>query len=428
MGIQPASGTQALSIARNNLQYLDKHTVQDGESLSSIAKKVETNVETLARLNNISDFHEIRVGQKIYLPTYKVKVGDRLSVIAGKLGISQKNIEVLNGISNPNIIKVGQTLRVIEDKKVTQPSKDSTNLTAPTSRMERSQIEQVHIVGRGDTLSGIANKYGVSVDDLRKVNHRKKEDDRKLQPGDKLIIPNKENPQRPQQTPRHQQYNPLPIDNSVPDLSGETLLAQTHNGLFTSDIANYVKALGGKGISAEYNEPRTTYQNKKTGKLETTYGDIIPAKYKEKDKYTQVGETRHHHGIDINLDKSIVKPHVIPSMLDGKVVFVKDKLTGNETKKGFGYYVKIETVLANGEKVTAIYAHMANPPAVKLYKQIKAGEIIGLVGSTGGSTGAHLHLQFDVDKQSVNPVAYVAYVSKVGVKQYGSSTMVAKNK
>lgn len=87
--------------------------------------------------------------------TYTVKSGDTLSGIAAKYGTTYQAIASLNGISNPNKIYVGQKLKI---------SKGS------TSSASSSSSKQYYTIKSGDTLSGIAVKYGTTVAKLQSLN------------------------------------------------------------------------------------------------------------------------------------------------------------------------------------------------------------------------------------------------------------------
>lgn len=84
---------------------------------------------------------------------YVVKKGDSLWSIANKYGITVNKLKELNNLSS-NMITVGQKLLI----KDTSSSED---------------VGVYYTVKAGDTLYGIANKYGLSVDELKKINNLK---------------------------------------------------------------------------------------------------------------------------------------------------------------------------------------------------------------------------------------------------------------
>lgn len=81
---------------------------------------------------------------------YTVVKGDTLSGIANKYGTTYQKLAEYNGISNPNLILVGQKIKI------------------PNSNSSSSSI--TYVVKSGDTLSGIASKYGMNWKDLYNKN------------------------------------------------------------------------------------------------------------------------------------------------------------------------------------------------------------------------------------------------------------------
>jgi len=76
---------------------------------------------------------------------------------------------------------------------------------------------------------------------------------------------------------------------------------------------------------------------------------------------------------------------------------------GNDCGGGYGNYVKIKSSDGN----SYIYAHMYTTPLVSVGSPVEAGQMIGVVGSSGSSTGPHLH--FEVRNSSntkINPLPY----------------------
>jgi murein DD-endopeptidase MepM/ murein hydrolase activator NlpD len=74
---------------------------------------------------------------------------------------------------------------------------------------------------------------------------------------------------------------------------------------------------------------------------------------------------------------------------------------------GYGTHVVINHVI-NGQNVQSTYAHMiVGSPMVSVGQAVVVGQPLGLVGSTGASTGAHLHLGIAVNGAFVDPLAWL---------------------
>jgi LysM repeat protein len=149
-------------------------TVQPGETLSEIADRHGVSLSKLMQLNGISKADHIEVGQVLRLPanaravssgkgggggatgTVRVQEGDTLSDIAVRQGMDLDRLMALNGISKADHIEVGQVLKVT-GKPAPQ---------APTYRRGAS----VHVVQPGESLSEIAEGYGVAMSRLVAIN------------------------------------------------------------------------------------------------------------------------------------------------------------------------------------------------------------------------------------------------------------------
>lgn len=77
---------------------------------------------------------------------------------------------------------------------------------------------------------------------------------------------------------------------------------------------------------------------------------------------------------------------------------------------GFGNHVRIVSTI-NGDEVEALYAHMQmNSSPLKIGDTVHVGDFVGLVGSTGTSTGNHLHFEIKLNGVNVDPFAYLQSV------------------
>ena len=94
------------------------YTVVTGDTLSGIASQYNTSVSSLQSLNGIANPNLIYVGQTIVVDgnvqssTYTVSSGDTLSDIASKFNTTVQSLQSKNGIINPNLIYVGQSLNI----------------------------------------------------------------------------------------------------------------------------------------------------------------------------------------------------------------------------------------------------------------------------------------------------------------------------
>jgi murein DD-endopeptidase MepM/ murein hydrolase activator NlpD len=103
-------------------------------------------------------------------------------------------------------------------------------------------------------------------------------------------------------------------------------------------------------------------------------------------------EKKHHNGTDI-IPGSIKGKVYIEAAFDGKVMYAgpsKAKKANGEPD-GFGYYVKVASQI-NGEWYSHLYAHLDKGSLqVKTGQKVTAGTVLGVMGTTGMSTGVHLH-------------------------------------
>lgn len=171
---------QTLKIAKNDEKNPDEYLiykVKNGDNLWDIAKKYDTTVSTLKSINNLKS-DKLTINQQLFIPKtnnsgtkndniYTVKKGDTLYDIAEKYNVSINDIKEKNNLTS-NILKIGQVLEI------------------PNS----STGEVNYIVQKGDNLNTIANKYGVTVSDIKKLNNLKTNT---LQIGQVLKIPGSTN-------------------------------------------------------------------------------------------------------------------------------------------------------------------------------------------------------------------------------------------
>lgn len=103
------------------------------------------------------------------------------------------------------------------------------------------------------------------------------------------------------------------------------------------------------------------------------------------------GSVRQHNGIDIDGDTG----DRVRAARSGEVI-----LAG--ARSGFGNTI----VIYHGLGYSTLYAHLSQIE-VEVGEQVDSGERIGAVGSTGWSTGPHLHFELRIDGNAVDPTPYL---------------------
>jgi len=125
---------------------------------------------------------------------------------------------------------------------------------------------------------------------------------------------------------------------------------------------------------------------------------VWPAQGYISDEFGATGEFRRllglgaHTGIDIANEFGQIGGPITPFM-DGTVIHVEP-----EDKGACGIHVKVQ----HKYNISSLYCHMSRATATQ-NQEVKPGDVIGYVGSTGASSGPHLHFQVMLYEIPVNP-------------------------
>jgi peptidoglycan lytic transglycosylase D len=166
---------------RQRVTFIE-HFVARGETLSGIALRYRVSQTMLMAANPKLKTRRMRIGQRVVVPTggvvstkvarrmaepvvaagtstalfHRVRRGETISEIADEYGVTQRELLTWNSLDARGRIRIGQRLRV---------AAPDTPGTASDSAAVRT-----HVVRRGETLRGLAKRYGVSVQALREAN------------------------------------------------------------------------------------------------------------------------------------------------------------------------------------------------------------------------------------------------------------------
>ncbi|MFU8926065.1 LysM peptidoglycan-binding domain-containing protein [Acinetobacter puyangensis] len=195
--------TNSNSSVNSNIKTMT-YTVVAGDYLSTVAQKNKMSLAELAALNNLTINSNIFVGQKLKVAaqepekpsTYKVQSGDTLTSIANKFDLTVQELADLNGLSSNTRVARGATLKLQGQKQPATPQDNSRE--SKSSQVEVSNTSnnttggfkgatESYSVKSGESLTAIANRYGVSVGDLADLNKLKS--NASLRVGQKLKVP-----------------------------------------------------------------------------------------------------------------------------------------------------------------------------------------------------------------------------------------------
>lgn len=149
------------------------HVVRRGETISGIAQRYGVSQDALMSANRVARARSLQIGATLYIPvsgsdipesllmerepavrsavTHIVRRGETVGGIAGRYGVSQGTIIALNGLDRAGSIRAGQRLVI---REATGGSRAASSTPAASAR--------THVVKAGDTVGGIARRYGVS--------------------------------------------------------------------------------------------------------------------------------------------------------------------------------------------------------------------------------------------------------------------------
>ncbi|MDD3464714.1 MAG: LysM peptidoglycan-binding domain-containing M23 family metallopeptidase [Candidatus Cloacimonetes bacterium] len=342
--------------------------------------------------------------------THKVQKGDTLYSLSKKYQVSIEEIWELNGLTSNNI-GVGQVLKIKKAEPVkpdfkTPPVKPAQTETSPSpppaEPPDHSKLnlpdDYYYTVQAGETAFRIAVNHKLTPSDFLRWNNLPAENP-PIKPGDRLIIkdpasfkPAEEKPA--EQGASIQAATPAPADTLLLDLvyvvkRKDTLfsIAKAHgttvddikarNNLFSNDISVGQKLwLTGT--------PPADQASGSTSKVRTDC--IMPTNGRVTSEFG-MRRGRPHKGIDI-ANKSGTP---IYAVLDGVVVY-------SGTQRGYGNVVLIE----HPNFVMTVYAHNEKN-LVNVGDHVSQGQQIARMGSTGNSTGPHLHFEYRVKGTALNP-------------------------
>jgi membrane-bound lytic murein transglycosylase D len=160
-----------------------EHFVARGETLSGIAVRYRVSQAMLLASNPKVKSRRLQIGQRVVVPMggalstkvarrmaepvvaagtarrtfHRVQRGETISEIADEYGVTQRELLAWNNLDPRGRIRAGQRVRVSSPEVLTETGRGTPAV-------------KTHVVRRGETLRGLARRYGVSIQALREAN------------------------------------------------------------------------------------------------------------------------------------------------------------------------------------------------------------------------------------------------------------------
>jgi murein DD-endopeptidase MepM/ murein hydrolase activator NlpD len=180
---------------------------------------------------------------------------------------------------------------------------------------------------------------------------------------------------------------------NVADVDGQSVVASGTEGTVSRDGVSVTK-----GFQLAMRHTDLTYVNNANSLIQWPFHVTVPIADGFGYRVAPCdGCSSDHKGVDFDPGQGAP----IMAIADGTVTQVV------ETWGGLGYHVVVAHNV-NGIAFETWYCHMYQGSiTVAVGQTVKLGDVLGLVGDTGMSTGAHLHLEIHVDNVPVDPYAFL---------------------
>lgn len=121
------------------------------------------------------------------------------------------------------------------------------------------------------------------------------------------------------------------------------------------------------------------------------------------------GRRKNHKGVDI------------PGPVGTPIFATADGIIGRaQWVSGYGKYIELE----HGNAIQTRYGHLSAMNVVS-GQRVKQGDVIGFMGSTGRSTGSHLHYEVRIAGEPVNPTSFLAPITAPAIVTNPSNGLIA---
>ncbi|TDP90648.1 murein DD-endopeptidase MepM/ murein hydrolase activator NlpD [Halanaerobium saccharolyticum] len=330
------------------------------------------------------------ISEKVSYELYVVDNGDTLSGIAGSRDVTVEEIMEFNNMSSSKL-KPGQDLKIPRDKIITAESETEAKNTEKKSEAKRAQI--YYTVRRGDTLSTIAARRNLPVEEIMDANNLNSDF---IKEGQELVLPivdfEKSDSSKSEAKAKRNESSSEQIVHKVQRGDALSTIARMYGT--DIDTIRQNNNLNGDRIFAGDELIITDYER---GPFSLSRNSLIwPVSGRITSNFGwrthPIKKTRlFHNGLDI----AVPSGTRVKAAAGGKVVH-------SGWMNGFGYTVIID----HGRGIETLYAHNSKVSVAK-GSMVNKGQVVALSGNTGLSTGPHLHFGVLQNEKPLNPKNYL---------------------
>ncbi len=326
--------------------------LKSGETLYNLSRRFGVPVMALMSANAIKDPNAVAAGTRILVPTYQYGTSAPISAPdSNPVTLASRSTTGFQGQASGKIAV--PKYRVVQQARV----------ETPRPIMESSSTSGSHTVVSGDTLSGIARKYGVSNAALRSANNMSSDT---VRLGAKIVIPN-----------------------------GVTVVSNTTDPVTTSSVPAGSQSQKRVVPAVTKQESIAEKAQEKVQTAKATSADAFrwPADGRVIAKFGERTSTGSNDGIDI----SVPVGTSVKATENGTVIYSGAEL------EDFGKLILVSH--ANGW--VSAYAH-SSANLVKRGDKVSRGQVIARSGRSGNANVPKLHFELRKNSNPVNPLNHLS--------------------
>lgn len=388
---------KAKEMIRNQTPVAEKHRISNATPHIKIAE-VEKN-KCIEKPEEIKD-RIIEKSNEILAPAYGAYLEDKLIVVGTSKEDIQKALDEILNENKENLEDATATFEEnIEIKQGLFPnSKIESFEKIKEALNSKTEVSKPYTVAEDDTIVSIAEKFGISTEKLLKDNGKTEFD--AIYPGDTLNIITLENLLHVKVVAKETVENEIPFEKITKEDSqiekGKIIVDQEGaNG--KEEVVYCVTYLNGQETAkkelAKEVKLAPVAEEQTIGTKEEEYLWPVPF---TKNITSGFGPRwgSFHQGIDISA--AGVKGTKIVASKAGTIKVAK---IGNT---GYGNHI----IISHDDGTETLYGHCESL-CTSVGKRVNQGDEIAYVGSTGQSTGPHLHFEIRINGKQVDPTKYV---------------------